>query len=149
MVVLTRSAAKLKENQVVTPSKPEIAVTDQNLRAASKGPPAPKKNAKRLPEVRESADEAVNLPKTLVSEVLSDETAADTKKKGEKQPASKVRSTIESPEAATKQNANSNMKPSEKKSTKKPRSKKCLSKDTLAEMPIQKAGKDHTKHPAK
>ncbi|EDW96802.2 uncharacterized protein LOC6536513 isoform X4 [Drosophila yakuba] len=143
MVVLTRSAAKLKENQVVKPSKPEIAVTDQNLRAASKEPPAPKKNAKKLPDVRESADVAVNLPKTLVSE------AADTKKKGEKQPASKVSSTIESPEAATKQNAISNMKPSEKKSTKKPRSKKCLSKDTLAEMPIQKAGKDHTKHPAK
>ncbi|XP_039232207.1 uncharacterized protein LOC6536513 isoform X3 [Drosophila yakuba] len=144
MVVLTRSAAKLKENQVVKPSKPEIAVTDQNLRAASKEPPAPKKNAKKLPDVRESADVAVNLPKTLVSEQ-----AADTKKKGEKQPASKVSSTIESPEAATKQNAISNMKPSEKKSTKKPRSKKCLSKDTLAEMPIQKAGKDHTKHPAK
>ncbi|XP_043652006.1 uncharacterized protein LOC122619258 isoform X2 [Drosophila teissieri] len=126
MVVLTRSAAKLKENQVeFKPSKPETVVTlsDQNLRAASKGhsapskgPSAPKKNAK-----------SVNLLKTLVSEVQNKKySTTDTKNKGEKQPASKVSSTIESPEAAAKQNPNPNMKPSQKKSTKKPRTKKCL-----------------------
>lgn len=56
-MVVTRSAATKKQNQVLT-------LSDQNILAESsrtKGPPVPKKNVKKLPTARQCVKVAANL----------------------------------------------------------------------------------------
>ncbi|KMZ04432.1 uncharacterized protein LOC6728650 isoform X5 [Drosophila simulans] len=162
-MVVTRSAARMKQNQLVT-------LSDQNIVAESsrtKEPPAPKENIKKIPAARQCGNVAANLLEEQASNEINEEGSSapkknikkipaarqcgnvaanlleaqesnenektGTKKKVEKLPSSKMSST--SPEAATKDNANPNMKPSLKKSTKKQKS--------------QKAGKDKIENEAK
>nr|NP_731477.1 uncharacterized protein Dmel_CG31406, isoform A [Drosophila melanogaster]AAN13469.1 uncharacterized protein Dmel_CG31406, isoform A [Drosophila melanogaster] len=147
-MVVTRSAATKKQNQVLT-------LSDQNILAESsrtKGPPVPKKNVKKLPTARQCVKVAANLldaqepnenektgtkrkdGKQLQAQNSNENEKTSTLKKDKKLLASKT------PEAATNDNANPNMKPSLKKSTREHKSKKCND--------IQKAGKDHIEHQA-
>eukprot|EP00099_Drosophila_melanogaster_P028215 NP_731476.1 uncharacterized protein Dmel_CG31406, isoform B [Drosophila melanogaster] len=116
------------------------------------GPPVPKKNVKKLPAARQCVKVAANLldaqesienektgtkrkdGKQLQAQNSNENEKTSTLKKDKKLLASKT------PEAATNDNANPNMKPSLKKSTREHKSKKCND--------IQKAGKDHIEHQA-
>ncbi|XP_033165139.1 protein slender lobes [Drosophila mauritiana] len=115
-----------KKNVKKTPAALQCVDAAANLLAEQSSnemneerPSAPKKNVKKLQAARQCVKVAANLVEAQES---NENEKTGTKKKVEKLPSSKMSST--NPEAATKDNANPNMKPSLKKSTKKQKSQK-------------------------
>ncbi|EDX13493.1 GD18689 [Drosophila simulans] len=84
-MVVTRSAARMKQNQLVT-------LSDQNIVAESsrtKEPPAPKENIKKIPAARQCGNVAANLLEEQASNEINEEGSSAPKKNIKKIPAAR------------------------------------------------------------